>query len=335
MAGRPVSAADVAAVDDDAAASAAASSGLIAQTDASGQALAKASLGPNNSLLLAAHRQSEQSEMARMKQRQRLAPAAAAAEPADGTPGNGGGGALCYNICSILLAICFCLPSDEDGRYGSHVGAVSGEGAGARAGAGPTLLARQLPHMHGRKCLVLDLDETLVHSSFKPVPNPDYIIPVLLEGTTHRVYVVKRPGVDLFLEKLGALYEIVVFTASLSKYADPLLDMLDVHHVIQGRLFRESCTVYQNNYVKDLQLLGRDIKDVIIVDNSPASYMFQPENAIGVSTFIDDINDRELYYCLPFLEAMLNVQDVTRTLSGYPEFVQRQIASACAVEETG
>lgn len=30
----------------------------------------------------------------------------------------------------------------------------------------------------GKKTLVLDLDETLVHSSFKPISNPDYIIPV-------------------------------------------------------------------------------------------------------------------------------------------------------------
>jgi hypothetical protein len=34
----------------------------------------------------------------------------------------------------------------------------------------------------GKKTLVLDLDETLVHSSFKPVPNPDYIIPVEIDG---------------------------------------------------------------------------------------------------------------------------------------------------------
>jgi hypothetical protein len=30
--------------------------------------------------------------------------------------------------------------------------------------------------------LVLDLDETLVHSSFRPVPNPDYVIPVEIDG---------------------------------------------------------------------------------------------------------------------------------------------------------
>ena len=34
----------------------------------------------------------------------------------------------------------------------------------------------------GRKTLVLDLDETLVHSQFKPVENADIILPVEIEG---------------------------------------------------------------------------------------------------------------------------------------------------------
>ena len=69
----------------------------------------------------------------------------------------------------------------------------------------------------GKKCLVLDLDETLVHSSFKPIPKPDFIIPVEIDHVVHHVYVLKRPYVDLFLEICAKHYEIVIFTASLSK----------------------------------------------------------------------------------------------------------------------
>lgn len=36
-------------------------------------------------------------------------------------------------------------------------------------------------------CLVIDLDETLVHSSFKPVSNPDFVVPVEIEGSVHQV----------------------------------------------------------------------------------------------------------------------------------------------------
>ncbi len=57
-----------------------------------------------------------------------------------------------------------------------------------------------------RKTLVLDLDETLVHSSFMPVDNCDLILPVSLfkfkveiDGTTCNVFVLKRPGCDEFL----------------------------------------------------------------------------------------------------------------------------------------
>lgn len=103
------------------------------------------------------------------------------------------------------------------------------------------LLPPILPQHQGRKCLVLDLDETLVHSSFKvssplPLSHPaqssanchltnclqilhqaDFTIPVEIEGNYHNVYVIKRPGVDQFMKRVGELYEVVVFTASVSK----------------------------------------------------------------------------------------------------------------------
>jgi carboxy-terminal domain RNA polymerase II polypeptide A small phosphatase len=170
------------------------------------------------------------------------------------------------------------------------------------------------PRDVGKKLLVLDLDETLVHSSFKPVPSPDYIIPVDIEGRIVDVYVIKRPFVDHFLRAVGQRFEVVVFTASLGKYADPLLDLLDRSNVVRWRLFREACYPYEGSYVKDLQCLGRDLAHTIIVDNSPHSYVFQPENAVPIGTFIDDPEDRELLECLDMLLAVENAPDVRTQL---------------------
>ena len=130
------------------------------------------------------------------------------------------------------------------------------------------LLPPPQPHLRDRKCLVLDLDETLVHSSFKVLERADFTIPVEIEGQYHNIYVIKRPGVDQFMKRVGELYEVVVFTASVSKvstvniylrnrleltcsqYGDPLLDQLDIHNVVHHRLFRDSCYNHQGNYVK-------------------------------------------------------------------------------------
>ncbi|KAG1802829.1 HAD-like domain-containing protein [Suillus plorans] len=197
------------------------------------------------------------------------------------------------------------------------------------------LLPPIAPHHVGRKCLVLDLDETLVHSSFKSIQHADYVVPVEIEYHWHNVYVIKRPGVDNFLKKMGEIYEVVVFTASLSKvrgvifislilltdfyrvqYADPVLDKLDIHQVVSHRLFRESCYNHKGNYVKDLSQLGRPIADTIILDNSPASYIFHPNNAVPVSSWFNDPHDTELTDLCPFLSDLAEVRDVRGVLDG-------------------
>lgn len=64
------------------------------------------------------------------------------------------------------------------------------------------------------------------------------------------------------------------------QYADPVADLLDKWGAFRARLFRESCVFHRGNYVKDLSRLGRDLRRIIIVDNSPASYIFHPDNAV-------------------------------------------------------
>lgn len=166
----------------------------------------------------------------------------------------------------------------------------------------------------GRKTLVLDLDETLIHSSFQEIPNASFLIPVTANGKSLCVYVKKRPGVELFLAEMSRHYELVVYTASQAIYATPILDQLDPEKRIQHRLFRESCIVTNGGFIKDLSKLGRDLAGVVIVDNSPACYALQPENGIPISTWTEDPHDLMLSQLAPFLKLLATVQDVREYL---------------------
>jgi hypothetical protein len=64
-----------------------------------------------------------------------------------------------------------------------------------------------------------------------------------------------------------------------------------------------------------MSLLGRDLKNVIILDNSPTSYYFQPENALASRSWYDEYDDRELYNFLPILKALSGIEDVRPALS--------------------
>ncbi|XP_053311764.1 carboxy-terminal domain RNA polymerase II polypeptide A small phosphatase 2 isoform X2 [Spea bombifrons] len=217
---------------------------------------------------------------------------------------------------SIFKALFCCLSAQNVNRPGG-----SSEPPAQKEDAHPTpkipgtsLLPEVAPKDKEKICMVIDLDETLVHSSFKPISNADFIVPVEIEGTTHQVYVLKRPYVDEFLERMGELYECVLFTASLAKYADPVTDLLDKGGVFRARLFREACVFHQGCYVKDLSRLGRDLKKTIILDNSPASYIFHPENAVPVQSWFDDMADTELLSLIPIFEELSDSEDIYTSL---------------------
>ena len=163
-----------------------------------------------------------------------------------------------------------------------------------------------------KKTLVLDLDETLVHSIFINVNNSncDISLNINFENRNIKANVLKRPGVDEFLEKMSNLYEIVIFTASLSQYAIPLIEQLDKKKVCNFKLFREHCSFINNGYTKDLKKLNRNMNDIIIVDNTPNCYFLNNDNGFPIKSWLNDINDRELIRIIPYLEFLSNVDDV-------------------------
>ena len=104
-----------------------------------------------------------------------------------------------------------------------------------------------------KKTLILDLDETLVHSSFTPFEKNDIVLNVDFEGVMYNIYVLVRPDAELFIKTVSKFFELVIFTASISKYASPLLDILDKEKNIKHRLYRDQCTFINGIYIKDLK----------------------------------------------------------------------------------
>ncbi len=174
------------------------------------------------------------------------------------------------------------------------------------------------PKTSNKKTLVLDLDETLVHSQFQPFEvQSDIPLTIELDHEIHDIYILVRPGVKQFLEAMSKIYEIAIFTASVSQYADPLIDIIDKENNCQYRLFRNHCTQINEIFVKELKNLGRDLKDVIILDNSPMSYCLNPENGLPISSWFQDKNDRELFNIIPLLEFLSTVPDVRNYINAF------------------
>lgn len=182
-----------------------------------------------------------------------------------------------------------------------------------------------------QKTLILDLDETLIHSMSKGGRmSTGHMVEVRLNttyvgvggqasiGPQHPIlyYVHKRPYCDDFLRRVCKWYNLVIFTASVQEYADPVIDWLETERkYFSGRFYRQHCTFRHGAFIKDLSSVEPDLSKVMILDNSPLSYLFHQDNAIPIQGWINDPTDNDLLHLVPLLEGLQYVSDVRALLA--------------------
>ena len=155
--------------------------------------------------------------------------------------------------------------------------------------------------------LVISLDETLIHFKSNNISNNKGVMQL-------------RPGLFQFFQKVKSSYEIIIFSSGNKKYSDAMLDAIDEkRNMFDYRLYQEHCVIIDNDFVKDLSKIGRNIDKIIIVDNIAQNYRLQKENGINIKSFYgDDPNDRVLYQLGKILIAIAqNGGDIRKGIKKY------------------
>jgi len=188
------------------------------------------------------------------------------------------------------------------------------------------LLPPQLKEHEGRITVVLDMDETMIHSQFETkntyrqhedranaTREPDFKFQLKLDNSIppETVKVFKRPYLDEFLKALSEEFEVVVFTAAVPLYASPVLDRSDKNGYVLHRLYRSSTITYKGQpYVKDISKLGRDMAKILLIDNNPCAMLANPDNVIPIMSYTDSPTDRELPKVLALLRKLKKMDDI-------------------------
>jgi len=161
--------------------------------------------------------------------------------------------------------------------------------------------------------LVLDLDETLIHSSTYPI-NTECIY---IEEFGYYVY--KRPFLDYFLTEVSKYYDIGIWSAGTDDYVETIIDMILPVDVDPIFVFGRSMCQLKNVdgyrvFVKPLRILqdfGYCLSKMLIVDDTPQKCVENFGNAIIPNPYLFNTSDRELLDILAYLVGLKGSEDFT------------------------
>ena len=153
-------------------------------------------------------------------------------------------------------------------------------------------------------CLIFNLNETIIHNMNLPFGE----------------YFFVRPGLFDLIDKIHDMYEIIIFASEEKKVVYDIINKIDNKNFIDYILYKKHCIYEDGNIIKKLELIGRDMKKIIYVDNSEISAKYNKKNLYKISSWYNNIFDEEL---IKLGKKLINIydsetieEDITQKLYG-------------------
>jgi RNA polymerase II subunit A small phosphatase-like protein len=169
-----------------------------------------------------------------------------------------------------------------------------------------------LPH----KLLILDLDETLIYSTTNELERP-------CDFKVFDYFVYKRPGVEDFISDCANWFQLAVWTSSGCDYAREIIQHIFPESVqLQFVFTSERCTArfdgesgkyFYSKPLKKIKRKGYSLNQVLIVDDTPETFLQNYGNAILVQKYEGFEEDRELFVLLKYLDIIRFEDDLRST----------------------
>ena len=167
-----------------------------------------------------------------------------------------------------------------------------------------------------KSLLILDLDETLIHTENVPYEYTDqYDYDFKFNGRGKSLfYTKKRPYLEQFLDYAFENFDVAIWTAAGEDYAKEIIRNIGILESSLNFFYtKDKCTIklsldYSDYYgVKNLNKLkkgGYDLDRVLIVDDIRETAVNNYGNLILIKPFTDNTDDTELLKLISYLQTI-------------------------------
>ena len=174
--------------------------------------------------------------------------------------------------------------------------------------------------MNGKKLIIFDLDETLIHATKEKLNIPE-------DFRYQAFYIYKRPGLDQFLEACSELYPIALWSSADDEYVEAIARLLQSEkQYFEFVWARSACWMKvirtedpetglkrkKHQFIKPLEKIrikGWQMRNLLIIDDSLYKVTDNPQNYIVIKAFEGDAKDGELGRLLKYLKQAINYED--------------------------